>query len=95
MFMSAIRLVLKEFQLPKRLWDEIVQAVVYVKNLTISQSVNGITPYEGVNKSVSFVTHLHILGCRCYILDPNNIMRQTMHDCRWKDIMIRYGGVNQ
>ena len=56
--MSAVRSVLKEFWLPKKLWDEIVQAVAYVKNRTISRSANGIIPFEGVNKSVLSVAHL-------------------------------------
>ena len=49
--MSVVRSVLKEFRLPKELWDEIVQAAAYVKNCTISRSANGITFLEGVNKS--------------------------------------------
>ena len=93
--MSAVRSVLKEFQLPKGLWDEIVQAVAYVKNRTISRSANGITPYEGVNKSVPSVAHLRALGCRCYVHVPDTTMRQTMHDRGWKGIMVGYGGVNQ
>lgn len=93
--MSAVRLVRKEFQLPKGLWDEIVKAVAYVKNRTISWSANGITPYKGVNKSVPSVAHLLILGCRCYVYVFDTTMRQTMHDRRWKGIMVGYGGVNQ
>ena len=60
--MSAVRSVLKEFRLPKGLWDENVQAVAYIKNRTISRSANGITPYEGVNKAVPSVlfTSVHL-----------------------------------
>lgn len=93
--MSAVKSVLKEFRLPKGLWDEIVQAVAYVKNCTISRSANGITPYEGVNKSVPSVAHLRALGCQCYVHVPDTTMRQKMHDRGWKGIMVGYGGVNQ
>lgn len=92
---SAIRLVLKEFQLPKRLWDEIVQAVAYVKYCTISQSTNGITPYKGINKSVLFVAHLRAFRWQCYVHVSDIIIYQTMHDCGWKSIMVEYRGVNQ
>ena len=78
--MTTVRSVLKEFRLPKRFWDEIVQMVSYIKNHTISRSANGITPYEGVNKSFSSVVHLRALGCQCYIQVPDITMRQTMHD---------------
>ena len=93
--MSAVRSVLKEFWLPKGLWDEIVQAIAYVKNRIISQSANGITPYEGVNKSIPSVAHLRALGCRCYVHVPDTIMRHTMDDRGWKGITVAYGGVNQ
>ena len=93
--MSAVRSVLKEFRLPKGLWDEIVQAVAYIKNCTISWSANSITPFEGVNKSVLSVAHLRALGYHCYVHVPDTTMRQTMHDCGWKRIMVGYGGMNQ
>ncbi len=48
--MSVVRSVLKEFRFPKRLWDEIVETVAYIKNHTISRSANSITPYEEVTK---------------------------------------------
>ena len=79
--MSIVRSVLKEFRLPKGLWDEIVQAVAYVKNRIISRSANGITYVQGVNKSVSFVAHLRSLGCRCYVHVSDIHIRQIMHDC--------------
>ena len=87
--MSAVGSVLKEFRLPKGLWDEIVQAVAYVKNRTISRSANGIISFEGVNKIVSSIAHLRALGCCCYIHVPDTTMRQTMNDRGWKGIMVR------
>lgn len=60
--MNIIRLVFKEFQLSKRLWNKIVQAVVYIKNYTISRSANSITPYKKVNKSILSIAHLRALG---------------------------------
>ncbi len=93
--MSAVRSVLKEFRLPKGLLDEIVQAVEYVKNCTISRSANGMTPYEEVNKVVPSFADLRALGCRCYVHVPDTIMRYTMDDHGWKSIMVGYDGVNQ
>lgn len=55
---SIVRLVLKEFWLPKRLWNKIVQTIAYVKNCTISRIVNAITSYKGVNKSIPSIAHL-------------------------------------
>ena len=92
--MSAIRFVLKEFRLPKRLWDKIFQVVAYIKNRTISWSANSITSFERVNKSVPSVAHLQVLRCRCYIYIFDTTMRQTMHNHGWKVIIVGYGGVN-
>ena len=78
--MSAVRSVLQEFRLLKKLWDEIVQIVPYVKNRIISQSANGITLYKGVNKSIPFVAHFCAFRCQCYVHVPNTTMRQIIHD---------------
>ncbi len=93
--MSAIISVLKQLQLPKGLWDEIVQAVAYVKNCTISRSANGITFYEGVNKVVPSVAPLRALGCRCYVHVLDTTICHMMDDRGWKSIMVGYDGVNQ
>lgn len=60
--MSAINSVRQEFCLPKRLWDKIVQPIAYAKNSTISQSVNDITQYQRVNKSILSFDHLRVFG---------------------------------
>ncbi len=93
--MSTVRSVLKEFWFSKGLWDVIVQAVAYVKNRTISQSANGITPYHRVNKVVPFVAHLHPLRYRCYFHVPDTSMHNTMDDYWWKGIIVGYNRVNQ
>lgn len=69
--------------------------VVYVKNRTISWSVNGITPYKEVNKSVPSVPHLRALKYRYYVHVPDTTMCQTMYDYRWKGIMVGLGEVNE
>lgn len=86
--MSAIRSVLKEFRLPKRLWDEIVQVIADVNNRTICQSTNGITPYERVSKVIPFITHLYALGCQCYIHFLDTTICHTMNGRGQKDIMV-------
>ncbi len=93
--MSDVRSVLKEFWLPKGLWDEIVQPFAYVKNRTIGRSSNGITPYEIVNKVVPSVAHLRALRCRCYVYVSDTTIRHTMDDRRWKGITVGYDEVNQ
>ncbi len=93
--MSVVRSVLKEFQLSKGLWDEIVQAVAYVKNRTISRSAYGITPYNGVNKVIPFDPYVFALGCRCYFDVPDTNIRYTINDSGGKNIMVRYNRVNQ
>lgn len=79
--MSAVRSVLKEFWLSKRVHDEIIQAIAYVKNRTIIWNANSITPYEGVNKIVPSTAYFCTLGCRCYVHIPNTTLCHIIDDC--------------
>ena len=92
---NVVSSVLKEFWLLKRLWDEIIQVVAYVKNRTISRSANDISFFQEVNKSVPFIAHLRAHRYRCYDHILDTTMRQTMHDYGWKGIMVGYMEVNQ
>lgn len=95
MLISAIKLVLKKFCLPKRFWDQIVQAIAYVKNHIISQSVNGIIFYKEVNKSVSSIAHFCIFGYQYYIHFLDTAIYQAIYDSGQKSIIIGYERVNQ
>ncbi|CAF4808934.1 unnamed protein product [Pieris macdunnoughi] len=56
--------------LPKFLWAEAVNAVVYILNRTGPSSVEGKTPYElFVEKSVH-LNRFHIFGTVCYLMVP-------------------------
>lgn len=72
--MSAVRLILKEFRFAKKLWDKIVQAIIYVKNRNISQTANGITPYKGVNKFIFSIAYFYAFRCQYYINVSDTIM---------------------
>lgn len=78
--MSGVKSVLKKFPLLKRLWNEIVQTVAYVKNYTIIQSANDITQYKRVNESFASVASFCVVGCRCYSHFLDITIRQTMYD---------------
>lgn len=95
MLIFAVKSALKLFRLSKREWNEIVQAVAYVKNRTISRSANSIISYKGVNKSILFIVHLSALEYCCYFHITDITIWQTMNGCRKKSILVRYEGVNQ
>lgn len=40
-------------------------------------------------------THLCVLGCQCYIHDPDINMHHRMNNREWKDIMVGYNRVKQ
>lgn len=55
-------------KLRPHLWDEILRAVVYVRNRVPSQAIGGRIPYELVHKKNVNLDHLRILGCDAYAL---------------------------
>lgn len=60
--MSVILLMIKEKCLAKFLWNEIANAVVYVKNYY--PNIEDKTVFKKYNKEPSDIFNLRVLGCR-------------------------------
>src|SRR5271155_4114551 len=91
--MERVKSIITEFKLDKRLWMEIVDTVVYLKNRSPTRAV-ATTPYElwqGVKPNLS---HLRIIGSTAYIHIPKE-KRIKLDIHSHKGIMIGYGGTNQ
>lgn len=91
--MSAIWSVMKEKHLAKSLWNEIANAVVYVKNRC--PSTEGKTLFEKCNEEAPDVSNLRVLGCRAWVQVPNTTLRTPSHSRSWQGIMVGYEGPNQ
>jgi hypothetical protein len=61
--------VMTENQLPRYLWDHIVQAVVFIYNRLLHDSI-GKTPYEALYGVQPDVRKWRALGCKCWHLIP-------------------------
>ena len=60
--MSLVRSMLKEKNLPRELWGEAVNTVVYLLNRASTRSLKGLTPYEAWIGRKPSVEHLGIFG---------------------------------
>jgi hypothetical protein len=91
--MERVNAIIAEEKHDKRLWMEIADTVVYLKNRSPTSAVTT-TPYElwhGVKPNLS---HLRIIGSTAYVHVPKE--KRTKLDIHsHKGILIGYGGTNQ
>jgi hypothetical protein len=91
--MERVKAIIAEAKLDKRLWMEIADTVVYLKNRSPTTAVTT-TPYElwhGIKPNVS---HLRIIGSTAYIHIPKE-KRIKLDTHSHKGILVGYGGTNQ
>ena len=91
--MERVKAIIAEAKLDKRLWMEIADTVVYLKNRSPTTAV-ATTPYElwhGIKPNLS---HLRIIGSTTYVHIPKE-KRTKLDTHSHKGILIGYGGTNQ
>jgi len=66
--MEMARAMLLKRDLPKSYWAEAVQYATYIKNRMPTRALNGMTPYEAMEKVKPDVGKLQPFGTECYIL---------------------------
>jgi len=90
---ERVKAVISEGQLDKRLWMELVQAVVYLMNRSPTKAVET-TPYEAWHGVKPNLSHIRILGSTAHILVPKE--KRTKLDMNsHKGILVGYSGTNQ
>ena len=82
--------IIAEFKLDKRLWMELAEMVVYLKNRSPTSTVAS-TPYELWHSTARNLSHLKIIGSTAYVLVPKE-KRMKLDTHSHKGIMIGYGG---
>src|SRR5277367_6176897 len=88
--MERVKAIIAESKLDKRLWMDLAETVVYLKNRSPTIAV-ATTPYElwhGIRPNLS---HLKIIGSTAYIHVPKE-KRTKLDTHSHKGIMISYGG---
>ena len=93
--MDRTRAVLAETQLPKALWAEIINTVVYLKNRSpTTANKDSKTPWEVWNSTKPALGHLRALGCAAYHHLPKPGQKKL--DTRsQKCYLLGYEGSNQ
>src|SRR5437667_1147284 len=91
--MERVKAIIAESKLDKRLWMEIADTVVYLKNRSPTTAV-ATTPYELWHGIKLDLSHLKIIGSTAYVHVPKEKwIKFDSHS--HKRIMISYGGTNQ
>jgi hypothetical protein len=91
--MERVKAIIAEAKLDKRLWMEIADSVVYLKNRSPTSAVET-TPYEAWYGRKPDLSHLRILGSTVYVHVPKE-KRTKLDTHSHKGILIGYGGTNQ
>src|SRR5437762_7702582 len=91
--MERVKAIIAEAKLDKRLWMEIADTVVYLKNHSPTSAVET-TPYELWYGTKPNLSHLRIIGSTAYVHVPKE-KRTKLDTHSHKGILVGYGGTNQ
>src|SRR5277367_3432888 len=88
--MERVKAIIAEAKLDKRLWMDLADTVVYLKNRSPTSAV-ATTPYELWHGKKPDLSHLRIIGSTAYIHVPKE-KRIKLDTNSHKGILIGYGG---
>jgi len=60
---------LNDTNLPKYLWAEVVNTACYIMNKALIRPILKKTPYELYKGRKPNISHLHVFGCKCFVLN--------------------------
>src|SRR4051812_39733909 len=63
------RTMLNEGNLPKYFWTDAISTTCYVLNRILIRPILNKTPYELLKGRKPNVSHLHVFGCKCFVLN--------------------------
>ena len=63
------RTLLNDTPLPKYFWAEVVNTACYIMNRALIRPILKKTPYEFFNGKKPNISHLHVFGCKCCVLN--------------------------
>ncbi len=91
--MGPVRAILAQQKLPKLLWAELANAVVYLLNRSpICQATT--TGFENLKGEIPYRCDFYILGCRVWIHIPKK-KRKKLDDRSYQSIHVGYESINQ
>jgi len=63
------RTLLNDTNLPKYFWAEAVNTACYIMNRVLIRPILTKTPYELYKGRKPNIYHLHVFGCKCFVLN--------------------------
>ena len=73
---EMVRSMLADSELPKSFWAEALATAAYLRNQSLTKSVEGKTPYEAMYGEKPKVGHLRVFGCTVYAHIPKDERRK-------------------
>jgi len=64
---------LNDTNLPKYFWAEVVNTACYIMNKALIRSILKKIPYELYKGRKLNISHLHIFGCKCFVLNNGKV----------------------
>ena len=94
---NLIKAVHKIYSVLMRLWDFIIEEIVYIWNKIVTTSFcrSKVISFEMINEIKSDVSNLRALNCRCYVHVLNISGKHKFDDRFWKEVLVGYEGHNQ
>ncbi|KAF8626074.1 hypothetical protein AX17_006627, partial [Amanita inopinata Kibby_2008] len=84
MVLNGVRTLFAASGLPRFLWGEALQYIVYIHNRTPWHALNGKTPYEARFGTPPDLSNMHKWGCKVYItMDANSKLDARAVEARW------------
>lgn len=74
--MEMVRSMMKEKELPAKLWGEAVRHAVYLLNRLPTRALTGVTPFEVWTDEKPDVSHIRVFGCLSHMRIPNQGTRK-------------------
>ncbi len=87
--MESARSMIYHAGLPLDFWAEACNTAVYIHNRSPTTCLKDKTPYECLFRKKPDISHLRILGCKCYVHIPNN-NRRKLDQKSYEAIFIGY-----
>ena len=87
--MESARSMIYHAGLPLEFWAEACNAAVYIHNRSPTTCLKNETPYECLFGKKPDISHLRVLGCKCYVHIPNS-NRQKLDQKSYEAIFIGY-----
>lgn len=84
------RIMLSYSSLPKYFWADVVSTTCYVSNRVIIRTILKKTPYELFKGRRPNISHFHIFGCKCFILNNDKDNLGKFDEKSDEDIFLGY-----